>query len=186
VTDTTGGGDPDRSRLRIRITKKADGSATLGCRRADGSETWQRHAGRQAAFFPLHDLTHYAVETVLGVHRGFWGLVAAGWDVTDFGRPWPRGPLPPQALASEFTVGFLDQERAAGCAWSAQDLNAAAATYLAGHGAPVAFVVSDEELRRIRETRRELFERWATLPAGEALELAFGPSHVAGSARPEN
>src|SRR5207245_8210042 len=46
--------------------------------------------------------------------RGFYGLVAEGWDLTDFGSPWPRGPLPPEALVSEFIVGFLDRERGAG------------------------------------------------------------------------
>ena len=100
--------------LLIRIKKKSDGSAALSCLRADGSVTWQRQNGQQARFFPLHDLTHYAVETVLGHTRGFYGLVAEGWDLTDFGSPWPRGPLPPEALVSEFIVGFLDRERGAG------------------------------------------------------------------------
>src|SRR5438309_3304320 len=76
--------------LLIRIKKKSDGSAALSCLRADGSVTWQRQTGQQGRFFPLHDLTHYAVETVLGYARGFYGLVAEGWDLTDFGNPWPR------------------------------------------------------------------------------------------------
>ena len=52
--------------LVIHIKKKTDGSAALSCRRADGSVTWQRQNGQLGRFFPLHDLTHYAVETVLG------------------------------------------------------------------------------------------------------------------------
>jgi len=64
--------------LLIRIKKKGDGSAALSCLRADGSVTWQRQNGQQGRFFPLHDLTHYAVETVLGHTRGFYGLVAKG------------------------------------------------------------------------------------------------------------
>lgn len=63
--------------LLIQLTKRADGGAVLRCVRADGSVTWQRHEGRQPAFFPLHDLIHYAVESELGFHRGFYGLVAA-------------------------------------------------------------------------------------------------------------
>lgn len=77
--------------LIIRIRKNADGSAILSCLRADGSVTWQRQTGTHGRFFPIHDLTHYAVETVLGHRRGFYGLVAEGWNVTDFGAPWPRG-----------------------------------------------------------------------------------------------
>ena len=101
--------------LLIRIKKKSDGSAALSCVRADGSVTWQRQDGLQG------DLTHYAVETVLRYPRGFYGLLAEGWDFSDFGRPWPRGPLPSEALASELLVGFLDGERAAGVEWSARD-----------------------------------------------------------------
>src|SRR5207244_10961202 len=100
--------------LLIRIKKKSDGSAALSCLRADGSVTWQRQNGQQGRFFPLHDLTHYAVETVLGYAPGFYGLVAEGWDLSDFGNPCPRGPLPPQALVPEFIVGFLYQERGGG------------------------------------------------------------------------
>ena len=157
--------------LLIRIKKRTDGSAALSCRRADGSVTWQRQEGRQGRFFPLHDLTHYAVETVLGHLRGFYGLVAEAWDLTDFGHPWPRGPLPAGALEAELIVGFLDRERAAGEEWSASQLNAAAATYYAHHRLPGACVVTDEDLRHVRDKRRELFARWAALPAGETLEL---------------
>ena len=97
--------------------------------------------------------------------RGFYGLVAAGWDLTDFGNPWPRGPLPVEALASELLVGFLDRERGAGALWSAADFNATS-----NGQAPV---VTDDQLNQVRDKRRELFARWASLPAGESLELPF-------------
>ena len=83
--------------LLIRMQKKRDGSVTHTCVRRDGSATWQRHQGAQARFFPFHDLTHYAVETVLGMRRGFYGLVAEGWDFADFGTPCraARSPTTP-------------------------------------------------------------------------------------------
>ena len=157
--------------LVIHIKKKSDGSAALSCRRADGSVTWQRQDGPQGRFFPLHDLTHYAVESVLGHPRGFYGLVAEGWDLADFGKPWPRGPLPLETLVSELIVGFLDGERAAGVEWPAAQCNAAAAAYYAEHRLPGACVLTDDDLQRVRDKRRELFARWAALPAGETLEL---------------
>ncbi|HYK82467.1 MAG TPA: hypothetical protein VEU55_04930 [Gemmatimonadales bacterium] len=162
------------SDLVIRIKKKSDGSAALSCLRADGSVTWQRQDGQQGRFFPLHDLTHYAVETVLGHRRGFYGLVAEGWDLTDFGTPWPRGPLPPEALASELLVGFLDSERAAGVEWSASEFQATAATHYAERGLAVPGALTDADLRRVRAERGRLFAQWAALPAGETLELRFG------------
>lgn len=163
------------SALVIRMKKKPDGSAALSCRRADGSVTWQRQDGGQGRFFPLHDLTHYAVETVLGCRRGFFGLVMDGWDLTDFGAPWPRGPIPADAQPAELIVGFFDLERAAGTEWTAEQFNAAAAAYHAQHGVPGACVLSDDDLRRIRDARRGLFARWNALPRGESLELRFGP-----------
>jgi hypothetical protein len=49
--------------LSIRITKRADGGATLRCEREDGSAAWQSHRGSRAAFFPMHDLAHFAIGT---------------------------------------------------------------------------------------------------------------------------
>lgn len=63
----------------IRMTKQADGGAVLHCVRADGSVTWRRHEGRQAAFFPLHDLSHYPVETGLGCLRVSWPRDGTSW-----------------------------------------------------------------------------------------------------------
>ena len=105
---------PDAQRIVIRIKKGTDGRTALSCTRADGTTTWQRQQGGQAAFFPKHDLTHYAVETALGLRQGFYGLVSAGWDFSDFGSPWPRGKLPPEANISEMIVGFFDLERSSG------------------------------------------------------------------------
>ena len=54
--------------LTIRISKRKDGGGVLRCVRADGSETWQKQESRHAAFFALHDLTHFAVESALGYY----------------------------------------------------------------------------------------------------------------------
>src|SRR5689334_5107407 len=94
--------------LVIRIKKKTDGSAALTCTRADGSVTWQRQDGQLGQFFPLHDLTHLAVEQTLGFARAFYGLLAEGWDMSDFGRPERRGMLPEEAFLAELIVGFFD------------------------------------------------------------------------------
>jgi hypothetical protein len=155
--------------LIIRIRKNPDGSAVLTCERADGSVTWQRQTGVRGRFFPIHDLTHYAVETVLGHRRGFYGLVAEGWDVSDFGAPWPRGRIPADADPSELIVGFLDAERAGGATWSAKDLN----DTLLMHNPEAGWQVSNGQLRQIRAVLAQLLERWAALPAGETLELGF-------------
>lgn len=150
--------------LLIRIKKKSDGTAALSCTRANGSTTWQRQSGAQARFFPFHDLTHYAVETVLGHRRGFYGLVAEGWDLQDFGAPWPRGPLPKDMDPSEAIVGLFDMERADGASWSPPDFQRSSGGWL---------LLSEEQLSLIRARRSELFERWQELAPGDTLELPF-------------
>src|SRR5688572_10933786 len=85
---------PRSTTLLIRLKKDADGGAVLSATRSDGSVTWQRQTPQQAAFFVRHDLTHYAVETVLAHRRGFYGLIADGWTFDDFSAPRPRDRFP--------------------------------------------------------------------------------------------
>jgi len=160
--------------LTIRIKKKTDGNAALSCTRADGSTTWQRQEGSSAGFFPLHDLTHYSVETVLGFRRAFYGLLAEGWDISSFGDPGTKERLPSEAALAEVIVGFFDVERASGVAGSAEDFNWKIRTYFENANHPVpAFSMTDDALHRIRAMRNELFAKWRAMPAGDTLTLPF-------------
>ena len=164
---------PGTPPLVIRIKKSADGRTALSCTRADGTTTWQRQQGGQAAFFPRHDLTHYAVETVLGHRRGFYGLVAAGWDLSDFGTPWPRGMLPKDANISEIIVGFFDRERASGQMGTADEINEELANYCEENGLAAPEKFTEQDLSRVRQKRGEVFAQWEAVKPGEALELPF-------------
>lgn len=159
--------------LRIQITKRADGSALLRCERADGSESWQKQEGGNAAFFPLHDLTHYAVESELGFRSGFYGLVAEGWDIEETTGKGARGRLPPEALTVEHIVGSLDAERASRATTSAGEFNAQAIMFAGERGLPAPRALTDEELVRVRSRIRELFYEWFALADGKTMELLF-------------
>ena len=159
--------------MRIRITRRADASSTLVCVRADGNECWQKHEKRQAAHFPFHDLTHYAVETTLGTQRAFFGLVAAGWEFDDTTGKGARGAIPPEAIVVEHLVGLLDVERASHARWEAD--------YIVEQ-LHVAGVPLDDTMRRslteatltaIRARRDALFARWQAVPASGTLEVTF-------------
>jgi hypothetical protein len=160
--------------LTIKFTKRRDGSVISRFERADGTATWHRKEGVQANFFAAHDLTHYALETTLGYRRGFYGLVAEGWDLSDFGTPWPRGPLPLDAEPAELIAGLLDGERAAGERSTAEQFNEKIALYYSAHEEltnPLA--LTQEKLDEIRKSAQELRGRWAALPLGDTLELTF-------------
>jgi hypothetical protein len=62
----------------VRVTRGRDGKDRLSVDRPDRSSTWQL---RPPGFGVAHDLTHLAVENVLGLADGFYGLLAAGWDL---------------------------------------------------------------------------------------------------------
>jgi hypothetical protein len=161
------------SRILIEITKRKDGAGVLRCVRADGSVTWQKMESRHAPFFALHDLTHFAVESTLGFRRGFFGLVAEGWEIEETTGKTPRGPLPEEAVLAESMVGALDAERAGGEIWTAEDFNRHLAIHFESAGLPAPRALSDDELGRIRARRAELFAAWKSIEPGEMLSLHF-------------
>ena len=159
--------------LTVCIKKKTDGSAALSCVRADGSTTWQRQDGKLGLFFPLHDLTHFAVETTLGLRQSFFGLIAEGWDMSDFGAPYPHGRPPAEALQTERIIGTLDLERNMGDKWSHEERDAEQQRLLDDVAASGGPRVTLEDLAAVRVVRSELFARWYAMQPGDTLELAL-------------
>ena len=98
---------------------------------------------------PPHDLVHFAVESVLDVEWGFWGLLAAGAaferlaEVGAHGRP----PIGDDAVIADHVDDLL----------AAEDL--ANGGYLE-HPAAVAAV-------------SEMHERWNAVPVGGKLRLTW-------------
>jgi len=147
--------------LHIEIVKQPDGSGLLRCIRQDVSVTWQKHP-RHAAHFAMHDLTHFVVETVLGYRRGFFGLIAEGWDVADTTGKGTRGAIPAEALEVEKIVGLFDSERASNRLWSAEEFNKFAPR-----------VLTDREIQDVRALRSALSDQWSAIAPGQRLNLTF-------------
>jgi hypothetical protein len=159
--------------LIVEFVKQNDGSVVLRCARPDGSSTWQRVHDQHAAFFPLHDLTHYAVETELGYRRGFYGLIAEGWDIAETTGKTARGALPNETLEVEYLVSAFSAERSGGVPSPAEEFNDLAATFARAKQMPNPRELSDEELDRVRARFDELATKWRALPPGETLRLEF-------------
>jgi hypothetical protein len=160
--------------LTIRVKKKTDGGAALTCIRADGSTTWQRQEKLLGVFFPLHDLTHCAVESVLGFDRAFFGLLAEGWDISDFTGTGLKYRLPADAHLAELIVGFIDLEQRTGAPMTPEECNEKIREFF--NEAKLAlpeFTLDQSQLEAIRERRDELFAAWRTVEPGAALEVPF-------------
>lgn len=154
----------------IRLARgKNNKPPTLTCIRDDGSVTYQAAGER----FAYHDLVHYAVETTLGYPDAFFGMVARGRDLGDFGtRNGIKDTYPPNALAAEQIVGAVQL-------WLANPFPAADAEF----ARTLADAFRDQELpaptltldqiAAIRTLARDLHARWENLAPGESLELVF-------------
>jgi hypothetical protein len=160
--------------LRVQLTKRPDGGAVLRATRRDGSVTWQRQDGPRAMFFPFHDLTHFAVETTLGIAQGFYGLLAAGWDISDTEGKGAQGPLPPETIFAEHMVGLFDRERVGGAPpLTAAEFNDLVDQLLASKRIQRARSFTDAELVAVRRRIDDLHRQWAELAPGGVLDLPF-------------
>ena len=155
------------------MTKRPDGGSVLSCTRADGTVTWQRHQGRQGHFFPLHDLTHYAVETTLGFRRGFFGLIAGGWDIEDTGGKGGRGPLPEEALLVEQLVGLISLGRGSDGPWTADELDEQLRRVTPDSALVAVARLSEERLGQVLASLTELVASWALVEPGGTMTLSF-------------
>jgi hypothetical protein len=121
-------------------------------------------------FFPTHDLTHYAVESVLEIAEAFFGLVATGWDIDDFAAPGAASRLPPVAVWVEIAVGTL---QGSPLGEPADEVNARIAAAAAGLGVAHARTLTEAEVHAIRRLRDDVCARWAAVPPGGDLALPF-------------
>ena len=157
----------------VEFAKRKDGSTVLRCVRDDGSVTWQRNENQPARFFPLHDLLHYAVESELDFAQGFFGLIAAGWNIDETTGKTARGALPDETLEVEHFVASFTAEWNSATGWTAADFNEQAASFARTRVLPAPRPLTDEQLKRVRDRFNELVARYRDLPNGETLRLEF-------------
>jgi hypothetical protein len=159
------------SSLNIRLTKGRDGPSTIACTRPDGTSTWMRVQD----FFPLHDLTHYAVESTLGLENAFYGLILSGWNITDFAAPGSASRTPPEAVHAEHYVAILQREFFSRDLKTLDEFNDEMSAFSNGMGSDPARSVTEEELTEMRAKVHELSNRWRSLAPGESMEVEFSP-----------
>ena len=153
----------------IRFSHGKDKSDTLTCIRDDGAITYA-----PSAVGVRHDLIHYAVETTLGCTEAFFGLVAAGRDVDDFGtKDGRKDTYPVEAIQVEFIVALLQWPTLTDA-----ELTEQLAIDCTNRGLPTP-EISAEQWAAIHDRIGDLAARWAAIPAQGKLELPWpGPAQL--------
>ncbi|MDC8003219.1 hypothetical protein POV27_04110 [Aureisphaera galaxeae] len=163
--------------MTIQFKKGLQKPSILTCIRKDGSTTWTSLRKE----IEIHDFGHYAVETVLGFSKAFYGLLAEGYNIEDFELPREQRPealipanIPAEALQAEHIVNLLmvslhqDDE--------SLDFITTLTTILEENQIDFPAVLTSETLTRIEQKLKELMHQWHILQEGEILELSFSIS----------
>ena len=160
--------------MKIQFKKSKDKPSVLTCIRKDGSITWVKiHPN-----FEVHDLAHYAVETILGFKKAFYGLIAEGFNIEDFELPRDQRPdalipenLPREALQTEHMVNLL----MTGLQKNTQDYEFTEQLneILTQAGIPYPKLLTSDSLIKIKESLESLLSKWEAVEEGAMLELDF-------------
>ena len=150
------------------IFKKGAIKNTITCNRPDGTATWMQ----AEPFMVMHDLTHYVVETQFDLHDSFYGLLARGWDVTDFENKQKikSSDIPGEGICTEILVGLLLTERNDGQEMS--DFN----TVFSDSCSKLQLTCTppeDDVLRKLRMGLDEIINKWKFLPIGSTFVVNF-------------
>ena len=154
----------------VRFTRGNRRPDTLACLRDDGTFTFApSHVGVP------HDLIRYAIETTLAYPEAFYGLIAAGRAIDDFGtRAGRKDCYPAQSLQAELIVGLLQWPDLSG----APGLSYADFAEQLAAGLRRTRLTNPSNRRRpmweaIRGCMHTLFTRWASVAPDGVLELGF-------------
>lgn len=155
--------------MLIRITRHSNKPHTIKYIRDNGTETWMPADD----FFVRHDLSHYALEKILGYRTAFNGMLNNGMGIKDFEDRTKRAQIlvTDEATYAENMANLFLGETVQG---EFPDFNAVQQeTYAAMKTNYAAITLPVEKIKAIRSYLRELLQQWDSLPEGNSLELTF-------------
>ncbi len=155
--------------MEISFTKKGVNTQIISCRRMDGTVTW-KHID---SFFIIHDICHYAVESVLKFKNAFYGMLASGIAIADFELPKEKRTfhLTEEAIYTEQIVNLLTIENNQG---PMEDFLDTLNVVCQKNTDPLGVRPLDQtSLQQIQQSVTLLLKRWDLLPEGETITLIF-------------
>lgn len=154
--------------MEIRLLKGKNKKDTLSCTRADGSHTYTQLSAGTA----FHDLCHYAVESTMNWHGGFFGTVASGKDIEDFMmKENGKFQISEEGYHSEFLASLV--QAAVGTGKVDPDYYNLLREGAENQGLPFPDLPPKKVLRKIIKLAAQLEKAWVDLPVGDSLELEF-------------
>lgn len=156
--------------MMISLTKKEQGKAVLTCTRNDGTITW-KHTD---AFFISHDICHYAVETVLPLHNGFYGMLASGTDITEFDRPAAQRntTISAETVFTEHLVNVFMIDQRQGGIGDICGMIANAFPQSVEEG--LLLKLTGQKIDQIRQRYAALLYQWQQVADNSSLNLEYG------------
>jgi hypothetical protein len=155
--------------MLIRIKKNNGGLHNLSYTRNDGTSTWMRADD----YLVQHDITHYAVETILQYRTAFNGMLNDGMDVKDFEDKEKRDRMniTAEAVYAENLANLFFTETVQGNFEPFNDVQQSAFISFGNQYEPVT--LAQEQIQKIRTYLRQLLKQWHELSFGETFELTF-------------
>jgi len=155
--------------MLIQLTKNTGKPNIIRYIRDNGTHTWMYGDD----FFIRHDLSHYALETILGYKTAFNGMLNNGMNISDFEDKEKRAAMNISAEAwyAENMANLFLMEIEQGVF---DDFNAVQqASFRSFKNEYPVIILSDDKINGIRVYLRELLQRWNELSSGETLALSF-------------
>ncbi|MEO7530181.1 MAG: hypothetical protein ABIS69_02180 [Sediminibacterium sp.] len=155
--------------MLIRITKNTNKQHVIKYIRDNGTETWMQTDD----FFIRHDLSHYALEKIMGYKTAFNGMLNAGMDISDFADKEKRASITvtDEAWYAENMANLFLIEIVQG---KFEDFNSVQqSAFVSFNQQYPVLTIAEEKITAIRNYLGTLLLQWNEMQDGETLELTF-------------
>lgn len=155
--------------MELLFTNTGNGEHVFTCIRKDGSVTWKKGS----VFFMYHDLCHFAVETIIPLKHAFFGLVAAGADISEFDLPREQRTvaISEEAVFSEHLVNLFVTDHTQGIIENIPGIMEA--IYSEQGGSVNLALLTGQKIETIRNKINELVTQWKSVHEKKSLQLIF-------------
>jgi hypothetical protein len=154
--------------MEIRFTKGRDKPGIFTCIRKDGSLSWCNVNYQQIE----HNFIHYAVETILNIKDGFYGIIGRGLGLEDFDHEIKEGSLASSGIKkAEYMAYLLQKEIKDDRIYP--DFNTVLSELLVSKGLEVIEPLTNIQLAAIRKTVKRLMVAWGQLEPNHSIILYY-------------